>query len=275
MDFDDVVEKHYSFDGLMEKIETGLHLAGKDINALTISDLAPIDAFHSRGRKATLELAELAQIQASDLILDVGCGLGGTARHLAEQYNCNVTGIDLTEEYVAVAKKLTNLVNMADQVQICHGSGLDIPYEDEKFDIVWTEHVQMNIADKKGFYSEIARVLKPGGRLLFHDVFRGPGESPLYPVPWAEDESMNVLVTEAEARSAINQVGLEIDQWIGKVQQTIEFFKKTFAHIQTAGLPPLGTHLLMGDNGLDKLHNYALNLSEDRVSVVIGMAHKR
>jgi len=274
MNIDALVERHYSFGGILEKIEAGLNLAGKDVNSLKVDDLAPIDEFHTRGRKSTLEVAALAKLKPSDLVLDVGCGLGGTARYLAEQYNCNVVGIDLTEEYISVGKKLTELVGLSDRVELRHGSALEIPYKDERFDIVWTEHVQMNIADKHRFYSEIARVLKPGGRLLFHDIFRGLGDPPIYPTPWAENESISALTTGREARSIIEQVGLKIDQWLVKVQESIEFFQRILARIEADGPPPIGTHLLMGDNAKDKLQNILRNLSEDRVSVALGMAHK-
>jgi SAM-dependent methyltransferase len=129
----------------------------------------------------------------------------------------------------------------------------------------------MHIADKNRFYAEIARVSKPGGRLLFHDIFRGPGVSPRYPTPWAEDESISTLATETVVRSIIAQVGLQIDQWIEKVQESIEFCKMKIAQIESGGPPPWGKHLLMGDNVKDKLQNYLRNLREDRVSVALGM----
>jgi ubiquinone/menaquinone biosynthesis C-methylase UbiE len=273
--FDALVDKYYGSGGIMEKIEAGFNLAGKDAGSLTVDDLAPIDEFHTRGRESTLEVAKLANIKASDLVLDVGCGLGGTARYLAAQYGCNVAGIDLTEEYISIGKKLTQSVGLSDRVALRHGSALEIPYEDERFDIVWTEHVQMNIADKNRFYSEIARVLKSGGRLLFHDIFLGPGEPPLYPTPWAEDESMSSLATETQARSIIEQVGLEIDQWLVKVQESIEYFKSRAAQFKADGPPPISTHLLMGDTAKNKVQNYLRNLSEGRVSVALGMAHKK
>ena len=274
MNIDSLVDKYYGFGGIMEKIEAGLNFAGKDVNSLTVDDLAPIDEFHIRGRESTLEVAELAKLGASDLVLDVGCGLGGTARYLSEKFKCNVVGIDLTEEYISIGKKLTEFVGLSDRVELRHGSALNIPYEDERFDIVWTEHVQMNIADKNRFYSEIARVLRPGGRLLFHDIFRGLGDPPFYPTPWAENESIRALTTGREARSIIEQVGLKIDQWLVKVQESIEFFQRILARIEADGPPPIGTHLLMGDNAKDKLQNILRNLSEDRVSVALGMAHK-
>ena len=274
MNTDDLIDKHYGFGGIMEKIEAALDLAGMDVGSLSVDDLAPIDEFHTRGRESTLEVAALANVQASDLVLDVGCGLGGTARHLAEIYHCHVTGIDLTEEYISVGKKLTDFVGLSDRVELHQGSALELPFEDDRFDIAWTEHVQMNIADKKQFYSEIARVLKPGGRFVFHDVFRGSGDSPFYPLPWAEQESFSFLATEEEARTIFDQVGLTIDQWNVKIQESLEFFKMTIAKIEADGPPPLGIHLLMGDNARDKLQNYIRNLSEDRTSVAMGMAYK-
>ena len=70
-------------------------------------------------------------------------------------------------------------------------------------------------------------------------------------------------------------MGLEIDQWIEKVQESIESFKRVSAQIELDGTPPIGVHLLMGDNAKDKLQNYVRNLIEDRVSVALGMAHKK
>ena len=272
---DALVKKHYGIGEIWQKIETGLKLAGKDVNSLTVDDLAPIDEFHTRGRSATRELTEMANIKASDLVLDVGCGLGGTARYLAKHYKCQVKGIDLIEEYISAGTKLTEFANLSDQVELHYGSALDLPYEDERFDIVLTQHVQMNIVDKHRFYSEIERVLKPGGRFIFHDVFLSGGKPVLYPVPWAEDESVSAMVTESQARSAIEEMGLEIDQWFGKVPESVKFFERVLARIEANGHPPFGIHLILGDNAEEKMRNHARNLSENRLSVAVGVAHKK
>lgn len=267
------VDQHYGLGDVMNKIKTALNTLDKDLSKLTIEDLAPIDGFHTRGRVSTQEVTSLADLSSSDKVLDVGCGLGGTARYLAEQFNCQVIGIDLTVEYVEVGKQLNALLNMQSHVDLHHASALDLPFENNCFDYVWTEHVQMNIADKQKFYSEIVRVLKPGGRLMFHDVFRGEGEEPHYPVPWAEQSSISSLVTQETAQFIFTEVGLAIEQWLDKTEESIDFFKVVSEKLNTE-TPPLGIHLLMGHTARVKLENQVRNLKEKRVTIALGVAYK-
>ena len=96
----DKVASHYSGTGnLADAIAAKLRETGKDIAALTTADLGAIDEFHIRGRKATLELAEGLKLTANSRVFDLGSGLGGPARTLAETYGCHVTGIDLTPAF--------------------------------------------------------------------------------------------------------------------------------------------------------------------------------
>ncbi len=166
------LKAHYAGQGLLANILAAFAAAGKKQRELTSEDFARVDAFHIRGRAATAELAGRICWPQGARVLDLGCAIGGSARYLAGSHNCQVTAIDIIEEYIITAAALTDLSGLSKQVKYSVASVLQLPFADSSFDMVWTEHVQMNIADKKNFYSEIFRVLAPGGLLLFHDLFR-------------------------------------------------------------------------------------------------------
>jgi len=266
------VENHYGLNELLDSILRALATAGKDIERLVPADLAAVDEFHIRGRDATLELAGRAGIEAGMRVLDVGCGIGGSARHLAKEHGCHVTGIDLTRDYVEVAKALAERTGLADNVEFHHGSATELPYTTKSFDIVWTEHVQMNIADKAAFYGEIARVLKPGGRLLFHDIFSRDGCEPRYPVPWAGDPSISFLARVDAVPGILEAAGLQVLEWEDCSEDSLAWFRNAVARVRAAGPAPLGLHLLMGASTLPKFENLIRNLQESRITVIRSVA---
>ncbi len=261
------VENHYRAANLEQSILEALRATGKDIDALRLADLAPVDEFHIRGREATEELAELADVPPHWLVLDVGSGIGGSARYLAETSGCHVTGIDLTAEYCRAATRLSELVGLADRTEFRQGSALDMPFENASFDLVWTEHAQMNIADKARLYSEIARVLRPGGAFIFHDIFQGDHGEPHFPVPWANAPSISALMAVDQVRSCLEAVGLVVERWDDRSQLSLEWFRATTERLEKEERSPLGLHLLMGEDAGTKLANMVRNLEEDRIVV--------
>ena len=82
------VERHYTRSNLENTILTALKNAGKDVDQLTVDDLAPIDELHPLGREATANLASLLNLQPNSHVLDVGSGIGGPSRYLTSKYGC-------------------------------------------------------------------------------------------------------------------------------------------------------------------------------------------
>src|SRR5947207_1021926 len=207
------VSAYWGRNHLGQAILDALAATGKDLDALTIDDLAPFDQFHGGGKLATERLARLASFAPGTPVLDVGGGLGGPARTLAVQFGCRVTVIDLTESYVRAAEMLTERLGLADRVTHQVGNALELPFEDGSFDAVWTQNSGMNIADKERLYAGFHRVLRPGGRLAIQEPMAGPVQPVIFPVMWARDASSSFLRTPQEMRTLIEATGFRVRAW--------------------------------------------------------------
>src|SRR5207249_2366839 len=229
-----------------------------------------MDEFHIRGKEATLELARLAALAPADHVLDVGGGLGGPARTLASTVGCAVTVLDLTEEYCRVGEMLTARTGLGQRVRFEHGSALAMPFAAASFDVVWTQHSSMNVADKQRLYAEICRVLRPGGRLALFEVMAGPVQPIHFPVPWAPDAAISFLSPREEIRALLRETGFAEVAWVDVSRSSLEWFRRRVAAAATAGAAPppaLGIHLLLGPLFGPSFRNFARNLEEKRLAV--------
>jgi ubiquinone/menaquinone biosynthesis C-methylase UbiE len=263
-----VVAGHYGRRALGDVILRALKESGKDVEHLTPDDLAPVDEFHSGGRNATARLAQLAQIDASQRVLDVGCGIGGPSRYLASKFGCQVTGLDLTPEFVALAGMLAQRTRLADKVTYRQGNALDLPFPDASFDVVWSQNAAMNIADRDRLYGEMHRMLRPGGRLALQDVAAGPGGEPYYPTPWASDKSISFLFAPQSTRAALERVGFRVVAWQDTTQEALEQQTARAKALDSGSLPPLGLHILIGEAFPTVTKNTLRNLQEQKVQLL-------
>lgn len=268
------VEAHYTITDLEQAIASALKSLGKDMSALVPDDLAPVDEFHIRGRESTAELAALVEPAAGTEILDVGSGLGGTARFLADRYRCRVVGIDLTEAYCALARRLSAWVGLSERTEFRCADALRLPFAEGTFELAWTEHAQMNIADKRAFYGEIHRVLRPAGRLAFHDIFAGAAGEVHFPVPWASRPALSALAPVDDVRNLLASIGFAEIAWTDRTAHALAWFRAALDRIRAHGPPPLGIHLLMGEDSRAKLENMVRNLEEGRIVVAMALVQR-
>lgn len=268
------IQEHYARQDLGNRILGALAQAGKDLDRLRPEDLAAVDEFHVRGRAATLELARAAGIDSTQHVLDVGSGIGGPSRCLAEEFGCRVTGIDLTGEYCRVAAMLSERTGLAGRVSYQQADALNLPFSDGAFDVVWTVHVAMNVPDKPRLYREIYRVLKPAGTLAIYDILAGPSGPVLFPVPWARQPETSFLVTPDELRALLDQAGFRIADWADTTQAARGWFASQSEKFRQHGLPSLGIQLLLGPDFQVMGRNQRRNLEEGRIVLAQIVARK-
>jgi len=204
---------YWEREGLERAILDALAAAGKNVDALTIEDLAPADQFHGGGKKATERLARLAQLRPGMRVLDVGGGLGGPARTLAAEFGCHVTVVDLTESYVRAGEALTARMRLADRVTHRVGNALALDLGADAFDVVWTQNSGMNITDKERLYAGFSRVWSRGGLLALQEPMAGPVQPVIFPVMWARDATASFLRTPDAMRAVIEAAGFRARAW--------------------------------------------------------------
>lgn len=271
----DKVAAHYDRDDIAGAILAELARGGD--GPIDSETLAPYDEFHIRGREATAELLSAAGFASGMAVLDVGCGVGGPARFLAEKAGCRVTGIDITPAFCEAATRLTAAVGLDDRVAIRQADALAMPFEDAAFDGAWMLHAAMNIPDKPGLYREIARVLKPGAVFAAYEIHAGAGAEggPLYPTPWAEEPSISHLIAPEDWHGTLEAAGLAVEGWRDLTAPGAAWFATSHERIESGAANTFGLRLIMGDNFGDKVANMVRNTGEGRIAVVEAICRRR
>jgi SAM-dependent methyltransferase len=269
------IQEHYAVEGLSSRLDHALLMSGLATGPLRWEQLAHADQFHVRGLEATKELAIALGATSSDHILDVGSGLGGPARFIEATYGCHVTGIDLTPEYLEIANRLTERTGQAGNIHFLQGDALHLPFGPETFDHALTQHVGMNIEDKEGFYAEVFRVLKRGGKFALYDVFK-QGNAPLYyPVPWAREDSYSFVVSPESQQKSLEAAGFAMIASDDRTDEALRFMLEFGKRMQrVTALPPLNLATLLGHSMGSATANVIRNIQEGRIQLRQVIAQK-
>ena len=132
-------------------------------------------------------LAELGEIKSTDVVLDAGCGVGGSAIYLAKKIGCKVTGITLSEKQAATATAFAEKHGVNQLVTFKAMNYILTTFEDNTFDVVWAIESMQTAINKSDFLKEAKRVLKPGGKILIADCFKS------YDYPFDKNKLMRLM----------------------------------------------------------------------------------
>jgi len=272
-DLSSTVRQHYeagSVEALLAKVAHAV--AALEPGPVTAAQLADLDQFHVGGLAATAELAALAGVRPGLDVLDAGSGLGGPSRYLAGTHGCSVVGLDLAPSFVAAAELLAGRAGLGDRARYEVGDLTRLPFGDGSFDLVWTQHAVMNIRDREQVYREFRRVLRPAGRLAFHDVLAGEGQpGPHFPVPWAKGVGTSYLLTEPETIQVLARAGFQPGIWKNVTAEAVA----AFGQQRPPPAPGQGLATVMGPRFMGMAANLARSIREGRVRLVMGVCQQR
>ena len=264
---------HYGQPDLSGKIRQAFERLDLKPEEVTREDLANLDEIHIRGLEATLELGKLAGLEPGMRVLDVGCGIGGPARTLAAEFGCEVVGLEIVGEFCRAAAMLTEWVGMTDRVSFHEGDMRAMPFADADFDLVFTQHTVMNVADKAALFGEIRRVLKDPGMFLLYEVCGDDDAALHYPVPWAGGPDISFLTTADALRGLITAGGFTEKHWADVTGQALDWFDGLAAGMRKTVPRRMGPNVgvILGSDAAEKSRNLLRNLREGRIQVVQGL----
>jgi ubiquinone/menaquinone biosynthesis C-methylase UbiE len=261
----EAVRQRYAIDGILDRVTGFLRERGIDPQRPTYQDLFPFDQLHGRGIQATHDHIKRARIAPGTHVLDLGCGVGGACRVLAATCGCHVTGVDLSPEFLEIARELTRRCRMTERIEFRQGDALQLPLAEGTFDHIWCHAVTMNIPDKRRLASEVARVLKPGGTFSCYEMAQGSGGALIFPLPWASDSSASFVVTPEEMRRALEEGGLRVVEQTDITELNLQYAKETRARAERGEPPVTANHVVMGPDFAERLKNASRCAIEGRV----------
>lgn len=262
------VSDHWGTGDVYSKIIAAMKAAGIDPGTVTVEQLAPVDHFHARGFPATVDLGDALPIEAGQRLVDIGCGIGGPARYLAQRFGCKVDGLDITAPFVDAGNKLSALVGMQDTVKIGLGDGQKLPYGDATFDGGYSQHVTMNVPDRSAFFDEAFRVLKPGAFFALTEHGLGETGDPHHPLPWSEDGSGAYLMRPADTVAALGKSGFTDIQVSDTGEKYLQGYLRAIELAEKGEAPVFGVHILLGKLAPQIVRNAARNIEERRTHPV-------
>jgi tocopherol O-methyltransferase len=151
------IRAHYELSTLFYRLLWGRHIH----HGLWTADESPAAA----QRNLIEELARCAAIRCGDVVLDVGCGMGGSAIHLAGAAGCQVTGVTLSSVQRAWAAAAALAAGVSSHTTFRRADAESIEFAPASFDVVWSVECTEHLFDKPRFFQRVAQWLRPGGRL--------------------------------------------------------------------------------------------------------------
>jgi ubiquinone/menaquinone biosynthesis C-methylase UbiE len=265
-----------SLDGILR----ALSKEGLDTDRVVAADLYTrgLDVQNLGGYRHLETIAALVAgvetLGPEDRVLDLGCGLGGPSRFIADHFGCRVVGVDLVQVRIDTARALAEMTGFADRIEYRVADATALPFGEESFAQVWMMDASVHVRDKRKLFGEIARVLRPGGLLVLHDQI-GPLGRAMLP---AKRRSPWVAPALTQLIGLVESAGFRLLAWRDTTETILKWFYQRRERM-TAGdpAPASGTSGDRSRRGLTLLNGYIETLEsvDGRTGLLIARRWER
>lgn len=234
------------------------------------------DTWHPGGLELTGRLASYARLSSSDLVIDLACGVGGSSLFLSQRFGCRVVGVDMSASNVRDASER---VGARDEVRFLVGDSHHAPFADHSFDAAVLECVLSTFSDKHGAIRELARVLRPGGRIGISDVIVEGELAPELRSPILQAFCVSGALSIGGYAKLLEEGGFEVILGENRKAEALEFVeeikRKLFVAQLLAGLGKLEVEKQDLDLARDVLLTARRAIEEERLGYALVVARKK
>jgi glycine/sarcosine/dimethylglycine N-methyltransferase len=203
---------------------------GEDIHVGTYE--ADTEDIGVASRRTVERMAAGAQITPETRVLDVGAGFGGAARYLARAFGCRVTCLNLSEVENGRNRELNREQGLDDLIDVVDGSFEDLPFEDNSFDLVWSQDAFLHSGDRARVLEEVVRVLRPGGDLIFTDPMAADGVPQANLAPILARLQLESMATPDFYQRSLLRLGMRAVEFNDETPQLTQHYRRVLEETQ-------------------------------------------
>jgi len=180
---------------------------GEDIHVgLYASDDEPIAEASRRTVARMVEM--LGPLDSSHRVLDIGAGYGGSMRYLAREKGCHCVALNLSEVENERDREKNREQGLDQLIEVVDGDFTQLPYEDNTFDVIWSQDAILHSGDRRQVCAEAVRVLKPGGKMIFTDPMQVDGAPTEELQPIYDRIHLQSLASPGFYRETLTELGM-------------------------------------------------------------------